>query len=108
MKILSSYQHDALARQCGEAIWIKEIDPNQRINNKEEFHQPGDVEISYTKNDKQLKEKRKQNPVIAQEQEIHKETKKMKCRVIAGHMVLAVEGVKGTSSSINQKKMRSK
>ena len=29
-----------------------------RINNKAEYHQPGDVEISYTKNDKFNNEKK--------------------------------------------------
>ena len=51
MKVMASYQHDALARQCGEAVRIKEVDIKQRINNKEEYHQPGDVEMTYTKND---------------------------------------------------------
>ena len=35
---------------CGEAVWIKETDPKVRINNKEEYHQPGDVDIIYAKN----------------------------------------------------------
>ena len=59
MKILSTHQHDALGRQCGEAVWIKETHPNKRINNKEEYHQPGDVEIVYNKNDHELKTKSK-------------------------------------------------
>lgn len=53
MKVMSSYQHSALSRQCGEAVRIKEIDPKRRINNKQEYHQPGDVEISYKKNEKE-------------------------------------------------------
>ena len=47
MKVIRSYQHDPLARQCSEAVWIKSIEPNKRINNKQEYHQPGDVEIHY-------------------------------------------------------------
>ena len=39
-----------LARQCAESVWIKNIEPSKRINNKEEYHQPGDVEVSYNKN----------------------------------------------------------
>ena len=58
MKIISSHQNDALGRQCGEAIWIKETDPSKRINNKEEYHQPGDVDIKYS-NDHEVKERRK-------------------------------------------------
>ena len=50
MKIVSTYQNNAFARQCGEAVRIKEIDPKKRINNKEEYHQPGDVEVIYAKN----------------------------------------------------------
>ena len=40
----------SFGRQCGEAIRIKEIDPKKRINNKEEYHQPGDVDVIYAKN----------------------------------------------------------
>lgn len=54
MKVKSSYQHSALSRQCGEAVRIREIDPKRRINNKQEYHQPGDVEISYKKNEKEF------------------------------------------------------
>ena len=41
MKIVKSFQHDPLRRQCAEAVWIKNIDPSKLINNKTEFHQPG-------------------------------------------------------------------
>jgi hypothetical protein len=75
MKIISSYQHDALARQCGEAIWIKETNPKQRINNKEEYHQPGDVELAYTKNDKNYKGNQKK--VTIQENKVEKENLEM-------------------------------
>ena len=40
------------------AIWIKETDPSKRIDNKEEYHQPGDVDIKYS-NDHEVKERRK-------------------------------------------------
>ena len=50
MKVISSYQNNSFGRQCGEAIRIKEIDPNKRINNKEEYHQPGDVDVIFAKN----------------------------------------------------------
>ena len=49
MKAIASYQHNPLARQCAEAIYIKSIDPSKRINNKTEFHQPGEMEIRYEK-----------------------------------------------------------
>ena len=34
-KMLKSFQHNPLARQCAEAIRIKNTDPNKRINNKD-------------------------------------------------------------------------
>ena len=52
MNIISSYQNNVLVRQCGEAVRNKEIDPKSRIKNKEEYHQPGDVDIIYSKNGK--------------------------------------------------------
>ena len=55
MKTLASYQHDPLSRQCAEAVYITNIAPEKCINNKKEFHQPGDVEIRYEKNDNKLK-----------------------------------------------------
>ena len=67
MKVISTYQHDALGRQCGEAIWIKETDPKKRINNKEEYHQPVDVEIVYSKNDKEIKLKQKTKISVSEE-----------------------------------------
>ena len=51
MKVVRSYQHDPLSRQCAEAVFIKNVDPEKRINNKKEFHQPGDVEVNYEKNE---------------------------------------------------------
>ena len=50
MKVLKSFQHNPLARQCAESVRIKNTDPSKRINNKEEYHQPGDVEVRYKKN----------------------------------------------------------
>ena len=59
MKVVRSYQHDALARQCAEAVWIKNVEPEKRINNKKEYHQPGDVEIRYKKNENEEVKMRK-------------------------------------------------
>ena len=57
MKVIRNYQHDPLGRQCAEAVWIKNIKPDQRINNKKEYHQPGDVEVLYekTENENEIK-----------------------------------------------------
>ena len=46
MNVESMHQNNALSRQCNEAVRIKEVNPNERINNKEEFHQPGDIEVT--------------------------------------------------------------
>ena len=59
MNVEATHQNNALSRQCSEAIRIKEVEPKQRINNKEEYHQPGDIEISYAKNDNMEKHKKK-------------------------------------------------
>ena len=62
MKVLKSFQHNPLARQCAEAIRIKNTAPNKRINNKEEYHQPGDVQVEYNKNiNEKFKKKKKEN-----------------------------------------------
>ena len=37
MKVLISYQHNPLSRQCAEAIWIKNVDKSKIINNKYKF-----------------------------------------------------------------------
>ena len=50
MKVVASFLHDPLARQCAEAIWIKKVDYDKRINNKTEFHQPRDIEVRHEKN----------------------------------------------------------
>ena len=73
MKVVSSHQHDALGRQCAESVWIKEADPNKRINNKEEYHQPGDVEVIYHKNDKDIKNKPKTKNSASEEKEVSEE-----------------------------------
>ena len=57
--MVRSFQDDALARQCSEAVWIKNLNPENRINNKKEYHQPGDVEIHYEKNENEEVKKRK-------------------------------------------------
>ena len=53
MKVIKAYQHDPLARQCAEAVWIRKVEPQKRINNKNEFHQPGDIEAIYENNENQ-------------------------------------------------------
>ena len=60
MKIVRSFQHDPLRRQCAEAVWINKIKPSKLINNKKEFHQPGDVQVRYEKNENEDIKKRKQ------------------------------------------------
>ena len=51
MRIVRSFQQDPLRRQCAEAIWIKNVNPAKLINNKKEYHQPGDVQVHYEKNE---------------------------------------------------------
>ena len=51
MTVLKTFQHDPLGRQCAEALRIKSIEPSKRINNRKEYHQPGDVEVRYEKNE---------------------------------------------------------
>ena len=68
MKVLKSFQHNPLARQCAEAIRIKNTDPSKRINNKEEYHQPLDVEVHYKKNvNEKFKKKDLQHDATPQE-----------------------------------------
>ena len=60
MTVLKTFQHDPLGRQCAEALRIKSIEPSKRINNRKEYHQPGDVEVRYEKNEsEERKMKRK-------------------------------------------------
>ena len=59
MKVIKAYQHDPLGRQCAEAVQIKNVEPSKRINNKTEFHQPGDVEFVYEKNENENQKKKK-------------------------------------------------
>ena len=40
MKIMKTFQDDAMGRQSAEGILIRDIPPEQRINNKEEWEQP--------------------------------------------------------------------
>ena len=62
MSVLKTFQHDPLGRQCAEALRIKSIEPSKRINNRKEYHQPGDVEVCYEKNEsEEMKMKRKIN-----------------------------------------------
>ena len=51
MTVIKSFQHDPLGRQCAESLRIKSIEPSKRINNRKEYHQPGDVEVRYEKNE---------------------------------------------------------
>ena len=59
MKVLSSFQHDPLARQCAEAVWINKIEPDKRINSKTEYHQPGDIEAVFEKSENLITKMRK-------------------------------------------------
>jgi hypothetical protein len=51
MKVHKAYQHDPLGRQCAEAVKIKNMDPKKLINNRTEYHQPGDVQVIYQENE---------------------------------------------------------
>ena len=59
MKVLKSYQHDPLGRQCNEAVKIKNMDPDKLINSRKEYHQPGDVQVVYQKNENEFMTNRK-------------------------------------------------
>ena len=79
MKVVKSFQHDALTRQCAEAVWIKNVDPRKRINNKKEYHQPGDVEVQYEKNEnEEWKKKKIKNSKDSQKKVIIAEEKSTK------------------------------
>ena len=43
MKVIKTHQNDPLARQSGEAIMIRELDPAKKINSKQEWCQPEDI-----------------------------------------------------------------
>ena len=59
MTVMKAFEHDPLGGQCAE-LRIKSIEPSKRINNRKEYHQPGDVEIRYKKNEsEEMKLKRK-------------------------------------------------
>ena len=64
MKVVGSYLHDPLARQCAEAFWIKKSEPEKRINNNTEIHQLGDIEVCHEKN---INENMRQKKVAAAE-----------------------------------------
>ena len=49
MKVVKSHQNDPLARQNGEAILIREMDPSKKINSKQTWRQPEDVMIKIQK-----------------------------------------------------------
>ena len=51
MKVIKSHQNNPLARQEGEAILIREMDPSKKINSKQEWRQPEDILIKVKKND---------------------------------------------------------
>ena len=48
MKIIQTCPGDPLGRQSLEGLLIRESDPENLINNKEEWNQPGDVRIEFS------------------------------------------------------------
>ena len=76
MKVVKNFQHDPLRRQCAEAIWIKNIDPSKLINNKKEYHQPGDVQLRYEKNENPEIKRRKIEAKDAREIKINTDKNK--------------------------------
>ena len=50
MKVRKSYQHDALARRCAEAILIEELG-GSKLNSKNEWRQPEQIVAAYYRND---------------------------------------------------------
>ena len=50
MKVLASFLHDPLARQCAEAFHIKQVPIDKRINNKSEWKQTGTISQEFNKN----------------------------------------------------------
>ena len=47
MSVVENFQRDPLGRQSMEGMLIREQDPEDLINNKEEWNQPGDVRIEF-------------------------------------------------------------
>ena len=43
-----------MGRQCAEAVKIRNLDPSKRINDRKEYHQPGDVKVVYQKNENEF------------------------------------------------------
>ena len=50
MKILESFQNDALGRRCAEAVQI-DLLGNNKMNTKREWRQPCNITATYTRND---------------------------------------------------------
>ena len=75
MKIIKSYPHDPLGRQCDEALRIRNLDPSNRINDRKEYHQPGDVEVIYRKNEnEEIKIKKKMTNKLINQSQVNKNT----------------------------------
>ena len=74
MKFKVRFVSDALARQCAEAVWIKKVTPEKRINNKKEYHQPGDVEARYEKNENEEYKNKKANKKIQPKKQVENKT----------------------------------
>ena len=81
MKVVKTFQHDPLGRQCAEAVWIRNVEIEKRINNKKEYHQPGDVEVLYEKTENEnYKKKRK----VSEERKVQDKTEKKIEKQIGG------------------------
>jgi hypothetical protein len=52
MKIMKTFKNDPLGRQCTESVLISEINPDKKINNKEEWNLPGNIGPEYVKDGK--------------------------------------------------------
>ena len=52
MKVVKSFLNDPTARQIGEGLYIREMDPDKKINSKQEWNQPEDIFCEYKRNDK--------------------------------------------------------
>ena len=64
MTVKASYRHDPMSRQCAEANGIRKIEPEKRINNKNEHHQPGDIEIHCEKSENETVNSQWRVPMI--------------------------------------------
>ena len=54
-----------MSRQCAEANGIRKIEPEKRINNKNEHHQPGDIEIHCEKSENETVKRMKELAKLA-------------------------------------------